>query len=166
VVDELANPDPCDGSDIGCVPFGQANAGTYRIEVRDPTNPLTVPFLTVLQPGSNTSAAPTDTPISSNDATMRGVEIAQAGGAHAIVLFNDRPGQVPSPITSTSYNAPSSGPVTHTLLGLVPGANYAVVQANDVVQVEQNVTGSRTASPAGVLHFTADGQLIFASGFE
>jgi hypothetical protein len=39
VVDELSNPDPCAPSDIGCVPFGQANAGTYRIEVREPLNP-------------------------------------------------------------------------------------------------------------------------------
>ena len=51
VVDELTNPDPCDGSVPACVPFGQANAGTFRIEVRDPLNPLFVPFLTVLQPG-------------------------------------------------------------------------------------------------------------------
>src|SRR4029450_10739350 len=47
VVDELANPDPCDGSVPGCVPFG-ANAGTYRIEVRDPLHPLFIPFLTVM----------------------------------------------------------------------------------------------------------------------
>ena len=151
VVDELTNPDPCDGSVPACVPFGQANAGTFRIEVRDPLNPLMVPYLTVLQPGSNTSTSPTDTPIASIDGKMIGVEIAQAGGARNIVLFNNQPGLVPPPITSTSYNVSGSGQVSHTLLGVVSDARYTAVLSNGVMQVDQNPIGDRTASPAGVL---------------
>lgn len=153
VVDELANPDPCDGSEGACVPFGQANAGTLRIEVRDPLNPLFVPFLAVLQPGSNTSTAPTNTLTASIDGKMIGVVIEQSGGARSIALFNNQGGQVPPPITSTSYAFPGSGLVTHVLTGLVPNAAYAVALNNGIVSVDQNPTGNRTASPSGVLHF-------------
>jgi len=153
VVDEWTNPDPCDGSAPGCVPFG-ANVATFRIEVRDPQNPLFVPFLTVLQPGSNTSTAPANTQVTSLDGKMTGVDISQAGGARNIVLFNDQPGQVPAPITSTSYNFAGSGAGSHTLTGVVPGALYSVVLTNGVVIVGQSPTGNKTASPAGVLHFT------------
>ncbi|MEO6324888.1 MAG: hypothetical protein ABIT01_05580 [Thermoanaerobaculia bacterium] len=155
VVDELTNPDPCDGSDAACVPFGTSNAGTYRLEVRDPLNPLFVPFLTVLQPGSATSTAPSNAQITSIDGKMIGVEITQAGGARSIVLFNNQSGQVPAPITSTSYNVAGSALVSHTLLGVVPGARYSVVSAGGVVQISQSPAGDRTASPAGVLHFSA-----------
>jgi hypothetical protein len=148
VVDEWKNPDPCDGSVAGCVPFG-ANAATFRIEVSDPQNPLFVPFLTVLQPGSNSSSAPNSSQISSLDGKMIGVAISQN-----IVLFNNQPGQVPAPITSTSYNFNGSGTASHTLMGFVPAARYSVSQTNGVVRVDQSATGNQTASPAGVLHFT------------
>lgn len=165
VVDELVNPDPCDGSDAGCVPFGQANAGTYRIEVRDPLNPLFVPFLTVLQPGSSASTAPTDSYLASNDGTMIGVDVVQAGGVRNIVLFNAQSGQVPAPITSTSYNVSGSPQVSsHTLCGLVPDAKYAAALNAGVMQVDKNPLGAFTASPAGVLYIAVDA--IFASGFE
>ena len=171
VVDELTNPDPCDASDPpppACVPFGQDNVGTYRIEVRDgdPLKPPYVPFLTVLQPGANTSTAPTDTQIASIDNKMIGVEISQAGGGRHIVLFNNQPGQVPAPITSTSYNVAVavSNSTSRTLLGVVPNAHYTVVLAGGVEQVNQNAAGAWIASPAGVLHFMTDA--IFANGFE
>jgi len=151
-VDEWTNPDPCDGSIPSCVPFG-ANVATFRIEVSDPQNPLFVPFLTVLQPGSSGSAAPSDTQIASLDGKMIGVEIAQSN-RRSIVLFNNQSGQVPAPITSTSYRALASGDVSHTLMGLVPGARYAVTLTDGVVRVDQSANGSRTASAAGVLHFT------------
>jgi len=153
VVDEWKNPDPCDGSNPGCVPFG-ANAATFRIEVGDPQNPLFIPFLTVLQPGSNTSTPPSNTQIVSLDGKMIGVAISQAGGSQSIVLFNNQPGQVPASITSTSYQFAGSGAASHTLMGVVPAALYSVVLTDGVVHVDQSVTGNKTASPAGVLHFT------------
>jgi hypothetical protein len=153
VVDELANPDPCDGSDSGCVPFGGANAGTFRIEVRDPQNPPFIPFLTVLQPGSSASTAPNDAQVASFDGRMIGVGISQAGGAHHIVLFNNQAGQVPPPITSTSYSAPA-GALSHTLLGVAPLTRYSVVLSGGVVRVDQSSTGDTTSSPAGVLRFS------------
>jgi hypothetical protein len=153
VVDEWKNPDPCDGSVPGCVPFG-ANAATFRIEVSDPQNPLFIPFLTVLQPGSNTSTPPSDSPVSSLDGKMIGVDISLAG-AHSIVLFNNQAGQVPAPITSTSYRfSGSGGVVTQTLMGVIPGALYSVALTDGVVQIDQSPSGNKTASPAGVLHFT------------
>ena len=156
VVDEWRNPDPCDGPNLppGCVPFGAANVATFRIEVRDPLNPLFIPFLTVIQPGSNTSTAPNDTQVASIDGKMIGVDISQAGGARNIVLFNNQSGQVPPPITSTSYNAPGVGSVSYTLLGVVPDARYTVVLSGGVVRVDQSPAGDKTSSPAGVLRFT------------
>ncbi len=165
LVDEVSNPDPCDGSDAGCVPFGQANPGTYRIEVRDPLNPLFVPFLTVLQPGTSSSAPPTDTQMASLDGKMTGVSIVQADGTRSIVLFNNQSGQVPSPITSTSYNLAGSGLTWHTLLGVVPNVHYAVALSGAEMHVDQSTAGAWTASPAGVLHFSSPDS-IFANGFE
>jgi len=165
VVDELNNPDPCDGTDPNCVPFGQANAGTYRIEVRDPLNPLFVPFLTVLQPGASSSGAPTDTQIASIDNKMIGVDIVQAGGARNIVLFNNLVGQTQAPIISTSYNVAGSGVVTHTLLGVVPSEYYTVALSAGVLHVDQNASGAWRSSPAGALHFSSP-EVIFANGFE
>jgi hypothetical protein len=155
IVDESTNPDPCDGSDPACVPFGEdSSANTFRVEVQDPLNPLTVPFLTVLQPGSKTSTAPTSTQVASLDGKMIGVEIAQAGGARSIVLFNNQSGQTPAPITSTSYTLAGSSSVRHALLGVVPSARYSVTLSNGVVSVAQNAAGDKTASPSGVLYFT------------
>jgi hypothetical protein len=152
-VNEWTNPDPCDGSVPGCLPFG-ANAGTFRVEVSDPANPLSVPFLTVLQPGSNTSTAPVDTQVASLDGKMSGVVIAQTGGVRSIALFNNQAGQVPTPIASTSYTFPGSGLVSHTLIGLVPNAAYSVVLTAGVVNINQDAAGDRTASSSGVLRFT------------
>jgi hypothetical protein len=149
VVDEWTNPDPCDGSVPGCEPFG-ANSPTFRIEVSDPQNALYIPFLTVLQPGSNTSTQQSSAQISSIDGKMSGVEI----GGQNIALFNNQPGQIPAPITSTSYNFRGSASATHTLTGLIPSARYSVSLAGGVVRIDQNATGDKTASPAGVLHFT------------
>ncbi|MEO7326752.1 MAG: hypothetical protein ABIW82_18170 [Dokdonella sp.] len=163
-VDELTNPDPCDGSDPGCVPFGAANAGTFRIEVRDPANPQFVPFLAVLQPGASSSSAPIDTRLVSLDGNMIGVDILQAGGARSIVLFNDRTGQVPAPIVSTTFNVSGAGVLSYTLLGLAPNVHYSAVLTNGVMQVDQSPGGNWLSSPAGVLHFRPDA--IFSNGFE
>ncbi len=152
VVNEWTNPDPCDGSVPACVPFGD-NAGTFRVEVSNPLNPLSIAFLTVLQPGASTSTAPTDTQVASLDSKMIGVVIEQSGGARSVAFFNNQGGQVPTPITSTSYTFPGSGLVTHVLTGLVPNAAYAVILNTGIVSVDQNANGNRTASPSGVLRF-------------
>ena len=167
VVDEWSNPDPCDGPNLppGCVPFG-ANAGTFRIEVSDPANPLFIPFLTVLQPGSNTIAAPGTSAIFTLDGKMTGVVITPASGAQSIALFNSQTGQVPAPITSTSYNFTGPDAASHTLAGVVPGARYSVARVSGVVQVVQSVSGNKTASPAGVLYFNLLPDLIFKDGFN
>ncbi len=168
VVDEWTNADPCDASNPpgpGCVPFG-ANAATFRVEVSDPANPLFIPFLTVLQPGSNTIAAPGTNAISTLDGKMTGVLITQAAGAQNIALFNNQSGQVPSPITSTSYNFAGPDAASHTLAGVVPGAQYSVVRVSGVVQIVQSASGNKTASPAGVLYFNLLPDLIFKNGFD
>ena len=152
VVDEWTNPDPCDGSVPGCVRFG-ANAATFRVEVSDPQNPLFIPFLTVLQPGSNTSTPPSNTQVSSLDGKMIGVDISQ-NSAHSIALFNNQSGQVPAPISSTSFRFSGSGVVTHTLMGVIPGALYSVALTDGIVHVDQSASGNQIASPAGVLRFT------------
>jgi hypothetical protein len=153
VVDEWTNPDPCDDSTPGCVPFG-ADVATFRIEVSNPQNPLFIPFLTVLQAGSNSSVAPSSTQIASLDGKMIGVEIAQTNGVRSIALFNNQPGQVPAPITSTSYRVSGAGVDSHTLMGLVPGALFSVALVDGVVHVDRSAAGNKTASAAGVLHFT------------
>ncbi|MFO0985270.1 MAG: hypothetical protein U1E76_26660 [Planctomycetota bacterium] len=140
VVDDLTNP-------------GESVAGTYRIEVSDPANPLFVPFMAVLQPGSSTATAPTDTLVTSVEGNMIGVDISQLGGVRNIVLFNNQPGQVPPPITSTAYNVAGAGSVSHTLVGVVPNARYSVVLDGEVMHVDLDSAGSRISSAAGVLHF-------------
>jgi hypothetical protein len=152
VVDESKDTDPCNGSDPACVPF-ETNAATFRIEARDPQNSLSTSFLTVLQPGSNTSTAPASMAAASLDDKMAGVYITTADGRRSIALFNNQAGQVPAPVTETSYRVPGSGSVSHTLMGLVPGARYSAVSANGVIQITQSANGDKTASSAGVLRF-------------
>jgi hypothetical protein len=161
VVDEWKNPDPCDGSVPGCVPFG-ANVATFRVEVSDPQNPLFIPFLTVLQPGSGGSAPPNSTQIASLDGKMIGADVSVAG-MRSIALFNNQPGQVPPPISSTSYNLPGTAVVSNTLMGVVPSARYSVTVTDGVVRVDQSASGNQTASQAGVLHFTLSSSSISPS---
>src|SRR5215471_16982425 len=80
-VDESQNPDPCDGSDPSCVPWDDpTNSNTWRVEVYDPTNPLFVPFLTVLQPGPTSTPEMMTANLTSLDGHMIGAEIVQPGG--------------------------------------------------------------------------------------
>lgn len=156
IVDESSNPDPCNGTVTPCTPFGD-NSGTFRLEVRDPANPLAVEFLTVLQPGPTALAAPVSTLLTSGDGKMKGALIAQSGGPTSVVLFNAQAGQVPPPVTATSYAFSGSTAAVHTLGGLVPGGKYTVTSAGGVVTVTQSPAGSSTASASGVLQFTLAG---------
>ncbi|HEV8266956.1 MAG TPA: hypothetical protein VGR00_01935, partial [Thermoanaerobaculia bacterium] len=152
VVDELANPDPCEAGEMGCTPFGVSNAGTYRIEVRDPTNPLAIDFLTVLYPTTQVTSAPLTTALATNDAKMTGSRADVAGGS-LVALFNAGAGQVPVPVTTTSYPYSGTGSTVHVLCGMTPGAVYAVTYTNGVVTISQSPGGVVTASPAGVVRF-------------
>jgi hypothetical protein len=154
LVDVNQNPDPCDGAEPGCTPFGQANIDVWRVEVSHTQNPLAVDFLAIMQPGPKTSTAPVDTRIASSDGKMIGAEIVQASGTSNVVLFNAQAGQLPPPILSTSY--PFSGPANaaHTLCGLRPDARYTASRTGGVVSVSQSDAGAFRTSSAGVLQFT------------
>jgi len=153
VVDELTNPDPCEVGEAGCVPFGLSNAGTYRLEVRDPVNPLAVDFLTVLTPTTQAASAPVTTALTSNDGKMTGSRVDLAGGP-LVALFNAGSGQVPAPVTTTNYSYSGTLSAVHVLGGMTPGAAYGVSYSSGVVTVSQSPGGPVTASPAGVLRFS------------
>ncbi|HYF03912.1 MAG TPA: T9SS type A sorting domain-containing protein [Patescibacteria group bacterium] len=128
------------------------NSPTWRIEVKDSTNPLTMPVLTVLQPGDNSLTEMTTSSITTNDSLMIGARIV-SGGITNYVLFNNRLGQVPMPITTTTYSITGNGTSMHTLCGVTPNAVYDVSIVNSVVTVSPNVVGAYTANAAGVLQF-------------
>lgn len=157
-IDESHNPDPCDGSVAGCTPYDNwfNNSGTWRIEVKDSNNPLFIPFLTVIQVGDNSAPAMNTTLLNSLDSKMVGAQISQPNGQINIVFFNNQSGQVPTPLTNTSYNFSGPDTAIHTLMGVVPNAKYAVSFANSAVTVVQDNSGNFTASPAGVLQFTVN----------
>ncbi|HEY6843877.1 MAG TPA: hypothetical protein VI391_06895, partial [Thermoanaerobaculia bacterium] len=71
-------------------------------------------------------------------------------GTRSVALFNSQAGQVPAPMTSTSYRSSAD---THTLMGVVPGGRYSVTLADGVVRVDQSAVGDTIASAAGVLYF-------------
>lgn len=153
LVDESHNPDPCDGAAPSCKPQSDSiSSGTWRVEVGDPANALVVPFLTVLQPGSRAAALVRSATLSSPDGTMIGTRLVGPSGV-TIVLFNNRPGQVPAPITQTSYADAGPRGATHVLCGLAPNAHYAVSYAGGIIHVAQDAAGVVVASPAGVLRF-------------
>ncbi|MFN8492178.1 MAG: hypothetical protein U0350_31555 [Caldilineaceae bacterium] len=156
VVDEANNPDPnCPaGAPIG----NGCNSGTYRLEVRDATNPLTTTFLTVLQPGAINMAHAILTRVTSSDGKMSGVasSLMEQGGPTHVVLFNNLSGQTPLPIETTTLSTNffgGSAATTYTLLGLAPSARYKVTFAPGMISVAKDTTGSYTASAAGVLQF-------------
>ncbi len=156
VVDESQNPDK---QLIAC--GSECDSNTWRVEVSDPANPLAATFLTVLQPGDRARSQPATFALTSHDAKMTGVQITQPpetlldrppGRVH-IVLFNNQPGQTPMPLTSTAYTFSGPTNATHTLLGFVPNARYAVLYSGGVIKADLSATGNVTASGAGVLRF-------------
>jgi hypothetical protein len=151
-VDENNNPDPCDGTVPGCTPYG-FNSGTWRVEVRDPNGSRTTPFLTVLQPTAQADPALSTTRIASDDGSMVGAAITLPGGAAYVMLFNNREGQTPAPITSVTYTFAEATGARHTLAGMKPEGRYAISITGGVVSVTENVGGAAVASPAGVLQF-------------
>ena len=151
VVDESTNPDPCDGAPPGCTRYG-ADSGTFRLEVRDPNNPLFIPFLTILEPTVLKTPSTVATSLNSNDGLMIGSLVVRTGASY-VFLFNGRAGQVPTPVASTSYAFNRTGASYHVLAGMVPKATYKVTLAGGVVQIAQDLQGSMIASPAGVLSF-------------
>jgi hypothetical protein len=153
IIDESNNPDPCDDGPPGCVPYLYEDAGTFRVEVRDPLNPLFVPFLTVLQPAAMFTPPASAVNVASSDGKMAGARIVQSSGKTDVVLFNNQSGQVPAPITSTQYGFSGSTAGFHTLAGMIPGARYKVAFGGGLVQVAQNASGNFSASPAGVVRF-------------
>lgn len=155
VRDESNNPDPCDGTVIACQPFNASgNSGTWRIEVGDASNPLSMPVLTVIQPGSTADPQMTTAALTTADSKMIGVRIDQVGAKTNVVLLNNQTGQTPEPITTTSYAFTGPGTAVHTLAGLVPSAAYSVTISASTVTVIMNGSGNVTASAAGVLQFS------------
>jgi hypothetical protein len=127
------------------------------VEVRDPANPLFIPFLTVLQPGTAATPQMVTTKLTSLDGKMLGAKIVTGGGTKTnLVFFNNRGGQVPAPLTTTSYSFAGLASAQHTLCGFLPQARYAVTFSAGKVGVEQNTSGNVTASAAGVLYFRLD----------
>jgi hypothetical protein len=151
-VDEMQNPDPCDGTVPGCTPYG-FNSGTWRVEVRDPANSLTTPFLTVLQPTFRDDPAMTASSITSDGGTMLGANVLLPGKGRYVMLFNNGSGQTPAPVTSVTYSVAGATAARHTLGGMKPDGRYAVTIADPVVTVAEDAAGTYTASPAGVLQF-------------
>ncbi len=159
VVDESNNPDPCVPGDSSCKPYAKnqldylANTNTWRIEVSDPANPPVLPFLTVLRPGTKATPATKSSLITGSDTAVIGVRIDRPDGPTTVVVFNNQPGQVPPPLTTTTY--PFSGPpdAVHTLCGVTPGTAYTVSFDGASVRVNQGGAGGAMASPAGVVQF-------------
>jgi hypothetical protein len=151
-VDEMKNPDPCDGTVAGCTPYN-FNSGTWRVEVRDPAASRTTPFLTVLQPTYLAEPGMTASRVASNDGSMIGAAVALPGKGGYVMMFNTGAGQTPTPIASVTYSVPGASSALHTLGGMKPATKYAVTIADPVVTVTENASGAYTASAAGVLQF-------------
>jgi hypothetical protein len=151
-VDESHNPDPCDGVVTPCTPYEdwQSRSGTWRLEVRDPREPLALPFLTVLQPGAKGDQAGTPALVTAKDGTMVGARVVRSDGTATVVLVNADERQVPNPVTAVSYDA-GDAKGQHVLCGLQPGASYDLSVAGSVVTIQQRDGGKEVASPAGVL---------------
>lgn len=151
-VDEMHNPDPCDGKVSGCTPY-DFNSGTWRVEVSDPAASRTTPFLTVLQPTTLSEPGMTASKITSNGETMIGTKVNLGGKGNYVMMFNNGDGQTPAPISSVTYSVSGAGDAMHTLGGMKPGAKYSVTIADPIVTVTENASGTSTASAAGVLQF-------------
>jgi len=151
-VDEAQNPDPCDGTVPGCIPYG-FNSGTWRVEVSDPTASRTTTFLTVLQPTPLANASMAASSVTSNDGLMIGTRVMIPGKGGYVVMFNNGSGQTQPPITSVTYAVPAASSALHMLGGMKPSTNYTVSIVDSVVTIAENVVGAYTTSAAGVLQF-------------
>jgi hypothetical protein len=154
-VDESRNPDPCDGTTPPCTRYGEeADSGTWRLEVSDPSNPAAIDFLTVLQANAASAQPATAVKVASLDARMVGAQISRSQGVTDVVLVNVQSGAAPAPISSTSYPFSGARTATHTLCGVMPRGRYTVSYSGSTVTVSQSGAGEWTASPTGVLQFT------------
>jgi hypothetical protein len=160
-VNESSNPDNKWGSAWNAT----FNQNTWRVEVKDSTNPLSEPFLTAIQIGDSGMTEMSSSLIQSVDSFMVGTRIV-SGGQTSYVLFNNRSGQVPAAISSTSYVAGGSNGSTHMLCGMTPNGTYSHATGNDTVYVTSDPNGADTASAGGVLLFsiTSGGNKAVASG--
>lgn len=152
-VNESQNPEPCDVDPAPCTPYGD-DSGTWRIEVSDPANPLSVPFLTLLSPGPAGSAEPLVSALTTNDGKMTGAIAVGTTCKSDVVLFNAGAGASPAPVSATSYGFTGSASAVHTLAGMEPGSRYAVTWSAGLVTVAASSSGAFRASPGGVLRFT------------
>jgi hypothetical protein len=152
LVDESNNPDPCDGSVTPCTPYGM-NSGTWRAEVRDPVNPLYVPFLTVFKPGAASAAPISSTLVESADSSMVGARISLPSGALHVVMFNHGTGQVPATPALVTYEIAGAAHALHTLGGMKPASKYTVTITDPTVTVREDAAGTALSSGAGVLQF-------------
>ncbi len=153
-VDESANPDPCEDATPPCDPWNE-NSGTWRLEVRDASNPLAQQFLMVMQSTSKNQAAPTASVVNTTSKNMIGVLVTTASNERSVILFNNQEAQVPTPITECSYEVASASTAAHTLSGMEPGAHYNASLNGSTVTVSKSAGGSLVASEAGVLQFGA-----------
>lgn len=148
-VDESTNPDNQWGTGWDHI----FNQHTWRVEVKDSTNPLSEPFLTAIQVGDSGMAEMTSSLVQTNDSLMVGTRIV-SGGQTSYLLFNNRPGQVPAPIISTSYAIAGAGASTHMLCGMTPNGTYTHSTSNDTIFISAASNGLDTASAGGVLLFS------------
>lgn len=151
-VDESANPDPCDGTDPGCAPYG-FNSGTWRVEVRDATSALATSYLTVLQPTDRADPTMTALNITAMGGMMIGTKIAAPGKGIYVMMFNNGSGGTQAPIAATQYTTTDALRALHTLGGMKPMTRYAVTIADSTVAVTEDAGGSYLSSEGGVLRF-------------
>ncbi|AIE85457.1 hypothetical protein [Fimbriimonas ginsengisoli] len=118
----------------------------YRLCEQDPSNPLDVRFLNVLQ-GANSNAAP-----------IQASWFAPSVGAFDGALFNNTAVlfavNLNQAFTGLTYTVPV-GTTSHFVTGLTPGAGYTVTQQTGLNGVTVTVTagGTTIADSGGLIHF-------------
>jgi gliding motility-associated-like protein len=148
-IDESVNPDNTYGSSAN----SYFNTHTWRAEVSVPGNPLKQDILTVLQPGSKTTAKEMITAALKTDQNNMEGSIITVNSRTEVVLFNSIVAKYPAAIANVSYKYTGPAAATHTLCGMGPSKGYVVTYKGTVVKVGRSDTGTLHASPSGVLTF-------------
>lgn len=129
------------------------NTPTWRIETGNPTNPLSMSIISVLQPGYANMQEMNTTYLVTNQNNMAGSIIDIPGGTQQVVLFNINTEIIQQSVLFCSYSFSGSCSALHTLTGLKPDANYTVAYNGNTVTVTQVNGGAYTSSLTGVLQF-------------
>ncbi|MFK2930589.1 hypothetical protein ISP14_07270 [Dyella agri] len=134
-------------------------AKAWQVQVRAPATAVSQQWLTVFDLSTSSAAVAAAKPVTVNQGSILGVQLAAADGSSVMVGSTGAAG---TPMTGTIAYTVDNLAARHVITELAPSAGYTVAVATTGNQQTITVTpgGSTTSSANGVLSFTVSGGTV------